>query len=143
MNPYLFNPYYQPPQGFNAPQVPQTIPNKTNGFIGVQSEQEARSFPVGPGESVTFRDESAPYIYTKTMGSSPLDRPIFEKFKLIREDDAPAAEPIKELVDLSNYVLKEDFEEIKTQIAEVRKDVLAIKDKTKKRVIREVEVDDD
>lgn len=28
----------------------------------------------------------APYVYTKTMGFSQLDRPIFEKYKLIKEE---------------------------------------------------------
>ena len=36
--------------------------------------------------SVTFKDETAPYIYTKTMGFSQLDRPIFDKYRLIKED---------------------------------------------------------
>ena len=50
----------------SIPNYPNSIPNQTQvsqcGFIGVQNEQEARLYPVGPGNSITFRDESAPYI---------------------------------------------------------------------------------
>ena len=63
-----------------APQI------RDGGFIPVPSEDMARNYPVAQGTSVTFRDENAPYIYTKTMGFSPLDRPIFEKYKLIKEE---------------------------------------------------------
>lgn len=86
---YNVNPYmYQQPM---PQQQPLQIQN--GGFISVRSEQDARSYPVAPGNSVTFKDEMAPYVYTKTMGFSQLDRPIFEKYKLIKEEipeDNPA-----------------------------------------------------
>lgn len=63
---------------------PQQIQN--GGFISVRSEQEARNYPVAIGNSVTFHDETSAHVYTKTMGFSQLDRPIFKKFKLVEED---------------------------------------------------------
>lgn len=74
------------------PYAQQQAP-QSGGFISVRSEAEARNYPVAYGNSVTFKDETAPYIYTKTMGYSQLDRPVFEKFKLIRES---AQEPQEE-----------------------------------------------
>ena len=68
---------------------PQVMQRNTD-FISVRNEIEARNYPVAPGNSITFKDETAPYIYTKTMGFSQLDRPMFEKFKLVKED---ASEP--------------------------------------------------
>lgn len=53
-------------------------------FVNVRSEAEARNFPVGFGNVVCFKDESAPYIYTKAMGFSQSDKPVFEKYR--RED---------------------------------------------------------
>ena len=91
-------PYYNQ---FNNPNYPimqqpqvqqqsqQTMQIQNGGFLSVPSEEVARSYPVAPGNSVTFKNENAPYIYTKTMGFSQLDRPIFEKFKLVKEEDAP------------------------------------------------------
>jgi hypothetical protein len=32
-----------------------------SGFVLVQSEQEARAYPVAPGNSITFKDETAPF----------------------------------------------------------------------------------
>ena len=69
-------------------QILPTIPNQNQyqiqngGFISVSSEEDARKYPVAPGNSVTFKNENAPYVYTKTMGFSQLDRPLFEKFRL-------------------------------------------------------------
>ena len=71
-----YNPYYQQP-------VQQT---QNNGFISVRNEVEARNYPVAPGNSITFKDETSPYVYTKTMGFSQLDRPVFEKYKLVKEE---------------------------------------------------------
>lgn len=60
-----------------------------SGFVLVQSEQEARAYPVAPGNSITFKDETAPFCYVKTMGFNQLDRPTFERYRLVKED-APA-----------------------------------------------------
>ena len=81
--PNYYNPYYQPqqmPQQMVQPQI------QNGGFVSVRSEEEARNYPVAQGTSVTFKNETAPYIYTKTTGFSQLDRPMFEKFKLVKED---------------------------------------------------------
>lgn len=102
--PIGYQPYYpqyqQPIQQNN-----QTVQN--GGFVSVQNEAEARNYLVAQGTSVTFRDESAPYIYTKTMGFSPLDRPVFEKFKLVKEN---AQEGGENPVDNVEYIRKSEYE---------------------------------
>ena len=70
------------PQAVQSPNVPQI---QNGGFITVRSEAEARSYPVAPGTSVTFKHETAPYCYTKTMGFNQFEAPRFEKFKLVKE----------------------------------------------------------
>ena len=77
--------YFNPYQNFYQPA--QQIQN--GGFVSVRSEEEARTYPVAQGTSVTFKNETAPYIYTKTTGFSQLDQPIFEKFRLTKEDEEP------------------------------------------------------
>lgn len=57
-------------------------------IIPVRNEFEARNYPIALGNSLTFKDESAPYVYVKTMGFSPFDKPNFEKFRLVKEEDA-------------------------------------------------------
>lgn len=69
-----------PPQYMQQPQKEDRF-----GIISVNGEQQARDWPLAPGSSLTFKDETAPYIYTKTMGFSQFDVPVFEKYRLIKE----------------------------------------------------------
>lgn len=69
-----FNNFYQQNQQFQNQQI-QTP------YVTVRSEAEARNFPVGFGNVVCFKDETAPYIYTKAMGFSQSDKPVFEKYR--------------------------------------------------------------
>lgn len=87
---------YQPMQ--YGQQMPQAQPGQQNqqvnqiqngGFIPVRTEAEARAYPVAPGMSVTFKHESAPYCYTKTMGFNQFEAPRFDKYRLVKEDEAP------------------------------------------------------
>lgn len=94
------NPYFQPQY-----QQPQQT-----GLVSVPNIEAARNYPVAPGNSVTFKDENAPYIYTKTQGFSQLDHPVFEKYRLTKEEDTPAQE----------YALKADLEKA---ISELRKEI--------------------
>lgn len=81
-------PYY--PQQF-TPYFQQQQQNQSS-IILVRSEQEAYTYPVAPGNSVTFKDESRPYCYVKTMSFNQLDRPTFERYRLVKED-APSETP--------------------------------------------------
>lgn len=98
----IYNPYQQFQPSFqqqmqnqpNFPQSQQTIQQpiqnqqiQNGGFVSVHNENEARNYPIAPGNSVTFKDENAPYVYTKTQGFSQLDRPVFEKYRLVKEED--------------------------------------------------------
>lgn len=90
---YNYYPQYQ--QVY--PQVQQAQPVQqiqNGGLVSVRNEMEARNYPIAPGNSVTFKDETAPYVYTKTMGFSQLDRPIFDKYRLIKEE--PTEETLTE-----------------------------------------------
>ena len=83
-----YNPsFYGNFNGFGQNQGNPTQPQIQNGgFVMVRSEAEARNYPIAYGTSITFKDETAPYIYSKTMGFSQLERPIFEKYKLVKEE---------------------------------------------------------
>ncbi len=119
-NNYNYNPNYNP--GYVA-QGPQTIQN--GGFVTVQSEEEAKSYPVAHGMSVTFRDENSPYIYTKTLGFGQLDSPVFEKFKLLKENGQGTKKTAqKEYSEESpSYVTKAEFEPIRSEIEDLKRTV--------------------
>lgn len=118
--PNFYNPYQYYPQQQQQPQAQPQIQN--GGFISVRSEQEARNYPVAIGNSVTFRDETAPYVYTKTMGFSQLDRPIFEKYKLVKEE---VAEEESKIAETSH----EEIESLRSDIKKIWSEINAIKRK--------------
>ena len=108
--------YYQQ----NQMQMQNQIQN--GGLVSVRNISEARNYPVAAGNSVTFKDENAPYVYTKTMGFSPLDRPIFEVFRLVKEDMTPEVEvkPVDYRQELDD--LKAEVERLKKMITEEQED---------------------
>ena len=136
------NPYYQQTQQQVQPQIQQ------NGLVLVQSEQEARSYPVAPGNSVTFKDERGPYCYVKTMGFNQLDQPLFEKYRLVKEDApeiAPESSVAKDgaVADKeSAYALKSDLDAIWGEIDGIKEKLRARTAAKVKRIV-EVEGDED
>ena len=86
---YYNSPFLQVP-GMQPPAQSQPMQQMQQGgrnidFVLVRSEEEAKNYPVAYGNTVTFKNENMPYMYTKTMGFSQLDRPIFDKYKLVKE----------------------------------------------------------
>jgi len=109
---YSYNPYYQ-----------QSQQQQNSGFVPVQNIQEALVYPIAPGHSITFKDENAPYIYTKTMGLSQLDRPLFEKYKLVKEEVNENPEAVKES---ALDEIKSDIDRIWEAIDELKKPKKAV-----------------
>lgn len=118
---YNYFPNYQsiyPYQNTIPANMAQNQQIQNGGFISVRSEEEARNYPIAPGNSVTFRNEAEPYIYTKTMGFSQLDRPVFEKFRLIKETDEKKPEQATQ-----EYTLKADFEALKADFLALKTEI--------------------
>lgn len=114
-----------------------------SGFIPVPSEEVARNYPVAPGNSVSFKNENAPYVYVKTMGYSPLDLPRFEKFRLVKEEsDSETAQNAQiqtktdEPIDLSKYALKSEYEALRSDLEALKKTVAKYRDSAKERNVR-------
>lgn len=157
------NPYYQQMQNQammqqnqqmqNAQQQSQQMQQHTiqqSGFVLVPSEQEARNYPVAPGNSVTFKDENAPYCYVKTMGFNQLDRPTFERYRLVKEDspvtaqNAPTSANSANVDKNASYALKSDLTAIWSELDALEEKVKAQTEKkpAKKKLI-EVEAEED
>lgn len=120
--PQLYPQNYQPNQ-----QIPQVQQIQNGGFIPVPSEDVARNYPVAPGNSVTFKNENAPYVYTKTMGFSQLDRPIFEKYKLVREEDTQTDLQQEEDYESMIQDLKHQIQTIKEDVSNIRSEINVLK----------------
>lgn len=119
-----YQPYYQQFQPYSANQQPQQIQN--GGFVSVRSAQEAFNYPVALGNSVTFKDETAPFIYVKTRGFSQLEEPIFEQFQLVKVDNSQkVAEP--EQTANAEYALKTDITALQNEIDLLKKKISEFK----------------
>ena len=118
----LMNPYPNYPQNYpqNYMQNYQPAPQNT-GFISVRSIDEVKNYPVAPGNSVMFKDETAPYVYRKTMGYSQLDRPVIERYRFVKENEPeePKATLNQEPV---NYALQSDLDALKAEVEELKKE---------------------
>lgn len=143
-NPYAYQPQqaqYSPPQQQNQPQPQQNSQQiQHSGFVLVQSEQEARAYPVAPGNSITFKDETAPYCYVKTMGFNQLDRPTFERYRLVKEDmpqDAVKSPTGHDSDEHGNCV---SFD-AKREIDALWREIEALKDKSKEKEVKKTEIE--
>lgn len=103
------------------PQQPQQIQN--GGFVSAPSIDYARNYSVAPGTSVTFKIESQPIICTKTLGFSQLDQPIFEVFRLVKEDDSINSQPITEEQPVIEYLSINEADKIKQDISQLRSEI--------------------
>ena len=115
--------YYYPQ---NYPQQPQQT--QSNGVVLVPSEAYVQSYPVAPGNCVTFKIEGQPIIMEKSMGFSQFDAPKIEKYRLVKEEPTPTPEPI-----VTDY--KADLDAIWAEIN-------ALKEKSTPRKKKEVSADD-
>ena len=149
-NPYQYYPQqYQQNNQMLPTQMSGTQQAQFGGFVSVRNEMEARNYPVAPGNSVMFRDETGPYIYSKSMGYSQLDTPRFDKYRLVKEEDisASACEPHTDTLNnsmdnLPTYALKSEFDALNELVNTLVEDVDILKSKrqpTKKKEVVENE----
>lgn len=126
---YSGYPSYQPYQQQNyqmATPQQQQLQIQNGGFVSVRSAQEAFNYPVALGNSVTFKDETAPFIYVKTRGFSQLEEPVFEQFQLVKVDNfQKAAEPVQ--ATSTEYALKSDLATLQEEIDLLKKKVSEFK----------------
>lgn len=151
-NPYQYYPqqYQQNNQQMAGTQMslPQQQP-QFGGFVSVRNEMEARNYPVAPGNSVMFRDETGPYIYSKSMGYSQLDTPRFDKYRLVKEEDTsvnvsePHTDSFESKMDnLPTYALKSEFDALNELVNTLVEDVDILKSKRQPAKKKEVVADE-
>lgn len=126
----MYNNYGYYPQGAQMSFANQQQQIQNGGLISVRNEMEARNYPIAPGNSITFKDENSPYVYTKTMGFSQLDRPTFEKFRLVKEEIASESVQngsgsiyTQNPINLSGYALKTELEALRQELEDFKKEI--------------------
>lgn len=123
-------------QMYQQQQFPQVQNNQVgnNGFVIVRSEEEAKNYPLAPGFSMTFFNETQPYCYKKTMSFSPLDHPTFEVYKIVKEE-SEAEQPVP--------VWKADINALQDEIDMLRAELQTLKTKPKPTVKKREDAKDD
>lgn len=84
-------------------------PYYQQSVVRVQSENDARTYPVAYGNSVMFIDENQPFVYTKTSDGQ-FGNSRFEKYRLVKEDTEPNKSVSQSPIDLSSYATKADVD---------------------------------
>lgn len=114
-----YQPQMQQPQQQPMQQAPIQPPQQNNqqiqngGFMLVPSEDIVRTYPVAPGNCVTFKIEGKPIVMEKSMGFSQLEAPRIDRYRLVREEEAEIPEEPKQEVNYSQYI-----DEFKEQVKE-------------------------
>lgn len=116
---YYNNPYpYYPQNQQNYPQQTQTqIQN--GGFVAIPNENMVNSYPVAPGNCVTFKVEGQPIVLEKSMGFSQLEAPRIKRFRLVEEDAVQEVENPHE----------KELDSIKSDIKKVWGEINALKNR--------------
>lgn len=116
--------YQNPPSYTQQNQQPQI---QNGGFMVVQSEEIARTYPVALGNCVTFKIEGKPIVMEKSMGFSQLDSPKLTKYRLVKEEDMPQDVNAPAEAPQESEMENKTTEEIKGQIQAINNDIEQIK----------------
>ena len=122
------------PQQVTQPQNQTQIQN--GGFMLVPNEEMARTYPVAPGNCMTFKIEGKPIVMEKSMGFSQLEAPRIDKYRLVREEDVvPASEePKKQEIDYTEY-FNEFKDQVNSDLEQMRSEIDALRGQISKPTI--------
>lgn len=100
----------------NYPYTPYQTQQTNNGIIWCQGLSGAKSYPVGPGQTVLLMDSEANVFYIKSADVSGMPMPlrIFDwKERIEKSDTAP------------NFVTREEFEKAIKELRDGKQSVSA------------------
>lgn len=117
-NPYISGGYFPQQQPQMQPQMPQQVQN--NGFISVPNEDIVNTYPIAPGNCVTFKIEGKPIVIEKSMGFSQFESPKIDRYRLVREDQKPHVEPA---TSETNIPLADEIKRLWSEINDIKKEL--------------------
>lgn len=117
-NQFQFN-----PGNYSIPQQSSNPSNNSQGILWVQGESGAKSYLVGPGQSVLLMDSESSTFYIKSSDTSgmPLPLRIFDYTE--RTNNPQQVPPTQEhqIIDPNLYVTHEEFDKFKNEVLNRRK----------------------
>ena len=134
-NPYqnFYQPQPQPQMQMQAPQQQATMPQaqmQNGGFMLIPSIQDARNYPVAPGNVMTFKVENEPVVCEKAQGFSQLEGPVFTKYRLVKEEVKSPETAVSD-----NQTVKVSYDELKAEIEDIKGQIRALKEQMQKEVV--------
>jgi hypothetical protein len=153
----LYQPIPQPVPQMQVPVVQQPVQQsvqsqqpeiRQNGFIRVKDEAEVDAYPIAPGNSVTFIHETEPFVFVKTLGFSQFDRPVKEKYRLVKETpeepNKTVSGPDKESISqTAEYAKAADVAKLARDVEALRVSVKTLNERKTRKVVTEEVVDDE
>lgn len=117
--PQIPNNNYLMPQYQNY-QVQQPRQDNAN-FNYVRDRAEAEQWAIAPGSKLFFEDQNGNWLYIKSLGYGPNDRPIFVAYK---REEPIQQEPKQDTFDFTKYdnemnCVKNDISELKEMLKEL------------------------
>ena len=124
--------FQQQPQNYQQQNMAQNMPQnqpqiQNGGFMQIPTEEMARSYPVAPGNCVTFKIEGKPIVMEKSMGFSQLEAPKIDRYRLVREEDAQNEQNLPQNEPKNNSMENETIEELKGQIKAFKEELEDVK----------------
>ena len=116
--PTMPNNNYMIPQYQNY-QMQQPRQDNAN-FNYVRDRSEAEQWAIAPGSKLFFEDQNGSYLYIKSLGYGPNDRPVFISYK--KEEI-----PIQQNIQQNNF----DFTKYDNEMACVKNDISELKEMLK------------
>jgi hypothetical protein len=149
-NPYPYQqnqqPMMQQPQQMPQQMQPQPRPAiQQSGFMQVGSMDDVYSWPVAPGNSITFYVETEPPVLaSKTKGFSQLENPVIKIFDLHERHGKPQEAQIgpqsgeqAEKAPGIDYALKSDVDALRAELEAVKAKLKARAAKRQREVIED------
>lgn len=140
-NPFLNNPYLQAIQQNQQMMAERNSQTQGTVFTPVHSDNEVLNSPVAPGNTIYFKHETEPYIYTKSMGMSQFEVPQTKKYKLEEVEMVNGALSIpndsnnQQSENQPKYLLESDIKPILDDLRECKEELNNLKAKLNKEVI--------
>jgi hypothetical protein len=153
----LYQPIPQPVPQMQVPVVQQPVQQpvqatqpeiRQNGFIRVKDEAEVDAYPIAPGNSVTFIHETEPFVFVKTLGFSQFDRPVKEKYRLVKETPEEPNKAVsgadKESASKGvEYAKADELARLARDVEALRVSVKTLNERKTRKVVTEEVVDDE
>ena len=109
--------FYNQPQGGVWGQQSAPIPTQNVDWIRVSGIDGAKNQIVQPGQTVWMMDNNEPYFYVKSadnVGSCTV-----RIFQFAEVQEVAQEQPEKPQIDLSQYVQRSEFEQLKVMIEQI------------------------